>query len=439
MECGKSGAQVGGPAINGSAYSHNGYQFSFNSAHYPYRMASIFIQPSISRSHSQYILSPTCVQIPVSDARSEPWSAEACADATRKRRRSSISSTSTSSSSSSSDKGPPRTRTHISKGVYQEGNHIILTPQHPAVSECLAYCRKTWTFPPAIPETILVLCALEVFFHPTDPVHWLFWSNEKKGASVELVNRICSESPPLIEPNRLWDESMLFSLSQLHGQAWHDALRHEPWYATLVGCTKETDLSASNRPNLRKRKPAPEQQTSRAQSTSPSDASDDIPGSLTKKMRLSASRSSTLPSSTRNSTRVIRKPAKFRDPDFEGSDTASLRSGTRSPSTPPNSLPPESTPMITRRTSPLSVRTVVGSASDRSLSPLSDLTTSTLVDAEVSTQPRKRKARNVECEFSAGRKDKDNAGDNKIMTRAPCYLVVYKYNGWNFCIFHLDQ
>ncbi|EEB97989.1 hypothetical protein MPER_02587 [Moniliophthora perniciosa FA553] len=35
----------------------------------------------------------------------------------------------------------------------------------------------------------------KVFFHPTDPVHWLFWSNEKKGASVELVNRICSESP----------------------------------------------------------------------------------------------------------------------------------------------------------------------------------------------------------------------------------------------------
>ncbi|KAK7053413.1 hypothetical protein VNI00_004039 [Paramarasmius palmivorus] len=398
-------------------------------------MADIFIHASTSRSN---VLSPDTLQIPVSDARSEPWSAKACADATRKRRRATSTSISSPTSSLSSDKEPLITRIRISKGIYQEGKHIVVTPQHPAVSECLAHCRKTWSFPPAIPDTILVLCALEVFFHPSDPAHWLFWSNKKKESSVELVNRICctslalslfladsssfnvAESPPLIEPTRLWDESMLFSLSLLHGQAWHDALRHEPWYHTLVGCNKE-DASVPNRPNLRKRKPAPEQETSRAQSMSPSEDSVDAAGPSTKRIRMSTSRSSTLPSSTRNSTRVIRKPAKFRDPDFEGSDVASTRSTTRSPSTSPTSLPSEASSAVTRRTaSILSARTVIGSASDRSLSPLSDLTTSTLVEPEEPTQPRKRKARVVDIESTAGRKDKekDNPEENTIMTRA---------------------
>ncbi|KAL0068862.1 hypothetical protein AAF712_004193 [Marasmius tenuissimus] len=250
---------------------------------------------------------------------------------------------------------------------------------------------------------------------------------------------------------------MLYSLPQLHGQAWHDILRDEPWYTALVG-GRASD-SPSRGPNLRKRKaptetpssvpvetlppdaPAPAAKRMRIHRTQPTKSKEASPeaaetSSCTPPLQPILSTTAAPPSSTlssrRNSTRPIRKPAKFTDPDWSES---SSRSSSSSPLTCSSLLPaleaePEADPEPgSRRDSASSARTLVGSvSSSRASSPMSDLTTVTLVDAEiVSAKMKAKKGKSTRTSTSApsGRKkspaptkEKESEAPVRMMTRA---------------------
>ncbi|KAG7098698.1 hypothetical protein E1B28_000611 [Marasmius oreades] len=409
-----------------------------------------------SRQESQSFEFSSSARLPESNARSEPWSVQDCVDAARKRRRlcSSPSQALPNHNGMIPHQTQEKSRIHISKGVVQEGNHIILTHQHPAISQCLAHIRKTLTLPSCTPETVLALCSIEVFLHPSDPAHWLFWSNERKANTVEVLNRICDASPAVIQPSRTWSDSMLYSLPQLHCQAWHDILHDEPWYPTLVG-GRSAETSTKG-PTLRKRKAVTEMPSSTNTMSPLPETADDIPASAAKRMRTTRSQQRpatevspeakpatcisatppgsvpplsvppSAPSSRRNSARPIRRPAKFRDPEWSDSS----RSSSCSPSAVVALLPPAANSAVqepetdARRGSSSSARTLIGSDGDsRGSSPMSDLTTITLVDAEiVSVKTRTRKVKRSGVVFSASASREKTRGKGtpsvRMMTRA---------------------
>ncbi|KAF9263283.1 hypothetical protein L218DRAFT_927753 [Marasmius fiardii PR-910] len=421
---------------------------------------------SHTRQESRYYEFSFSARIPESNARSEPWSFQDCADAARKRRRlcSTPSQTLPTQDGVVRRQAPEKSRATVSKGIVQEGNRTIITHEHPAVTHCLAHIRKTLTLPPCTPETILALCSIEVFLRPSDPAHWLFWSDERKVDTVEVVNRICDTSPPLIQPSRTWSDSMLYSLTPLHSQAWHEILRDKPWYPTLVG--ERTTNTSSKGPTLRKRKAATATSSSANTMSSLPETADDPPAPATKRMRVTRSQPRTLtevlpeaksetctpaalpinatsapplsvppsvPSSRRNSARPIRRPAKFRDPEWSDS---SSRNSSCSPSATTVLLPPvaEAESVIalepatdSRRASSSSAQTLIGSDNDsRASSPMSDLTTVTLVDAEstsVKTRAKRNKRSGAAPSTSVTQKKSSESGKGKeasarMMTRA---------------------
>jgi hypothetical protein len=88
-------------------------------------------------------------------------------------------------------------RRQIERGIWSDGRDIVLSSQCPDVQRYLAQARDTLHLPPAPSEEVFVLAALEVFYAPTNPVHWMFWSDEKKGETAEIVTRIACKFPSI--------------------------------------------------------------------------------------------------------------------------------------------------------------------------------------------------------------------------------------------------
>ncbi|PFH50899.1 hypothetical protein AMATHDRAFT_47511 [Amanita thiersii Skay4041] len=143
----------------------------------------------------------------------------------------------------------------ISPGVWSDGKHTVLSANHPDVKGFLTAARNTLKLPIPPSEAVFVLAALEVFYKPGDPVHWLFWSDEKKHITAEVVSRISLQQPAIIRSNVAWNGTpeYLSILANHHGSGWRQLYENKDWYQILVP-PKSTMPKVLN---LRKRKVAP--------------------------------------------------------------------------------------------------------------------------------------------------------------------------------------
>ncbi|KXN85321.1 hypothetical protein AN958_11421 [Leucoagaricus sp. SymC.cos] len=147
-------------------------------------------------------------------------------------------------------------RTQISPGVWSDGNDRVFSSAYPAVQDMLKEARATLKQPVTSNEVIFTLAALEVFYKPGDPAHWIFWSDEKKHQTAEVVTRIALHQPPLIRTPVAWNGSSeyLYILANHHGTSHRPVYESQPWYQKLV---PQKSSAAPKVLNLRKRKPNP--------------------------------------------------------------------------------------------------------------------------------------------------------------------------------------
>ncbi|KAF8893988.1 hypothetical protein BD779DRAFT_1504637 [Infundibulicybe gibba] len=146
-------------------------------------------------------------------------------------------------------------RVEIQRGVWFDGTDTVLSATFPDVEDFLANARNALSLPTASSEIIFTLAALEVFYNPGDPAHWLFWSDEKKYETAKMVTRIALHRPPLIHSNVTWNGTpeYLFILANRHGSTWRQLYETQIWYPVLVPPKVASPVRVLN---LRKRKPA---------------------------------------------------------------------------------------------------------------------------------------------------------------------------------------
>ncbi|KAG6842163.1 hypothetical protein C0991_001656 [Blastosporella zonata] len=167
-------------------------------------------------------------------------------------------------------------RREVEPGVWSDGTDRVLSAAYPAVQDFLATARRTLSLPLPPSELVFVIAALEVFYCWNDPVHWMFWSDEKKVATAAIVNRIartCNSScyplyctydeslvrtPQLIRSKVAWngEAQYLFILSSLHGAS--SLPVDKDWFHVL---NPKASSSTSTTMNLRKRKAPQIEQT----------------------------------------------------------------------------------------------------------------------------------------------------------------------------------
>lgn len=82
----------------------------------------------------------------------------------------------------------------IEPGVWSDGSASVLSATYPQVKGFLTRAREEMKLPPSPSEVIFVLAALEVFYRPGDPVHWMFWGDQHKNQTAEVVTRISRTS-----------------------------------------------------------------------------------------------------------------------------------------------------------------------------------------------------------------------------------------------------
>ncbi|KAF5380394.1 hypothetical protein D9615_004525 [Tricholomella constricta] len=121
----------------------------------------------------------------------------------------------------------------IQTGVWSDGTDRVLSAAYPPVQEFLATARRRMSLPVSPSELIFAIAALEVFYSRNDPVHWMFWSDDKKHDTAGVVNRIALRSPQLIRSKVAWNgiSEYLFILSGLHGPS--SLPIDKEWYHTL--------------------------------------------------------------------------------------------------------------------------------------------------------------------------------------------------------------
>ena len=180
----------------------------------------------------------------------------------------------------------------ISPGILSDGKHRVLSASHPDVKAFIAEARRTLKLPLPPSEVIFVLAALEVFYKPGDPVHWLFWSDDKKNITAEVVTRISRmysrdlpffpssqprpvHQPPLIRSGVAWNGTpeYLSILANHHGSTWRQFFENKDWYQVLVPPKSGVPKVL----NLRKRKVAPGAMREPSKSPSPDDEQEEEP------------------------------------------------------------------------------------------------------------------------------------------------------------------
>ncbi|KAF8070567.1 hypothetical protein FPV67DRAFT_1028145 [Lyophyllum atratum] len=144
----------------------------------------------------------------------------------------------------------------IDPGVWFNGTDRVLSSAYPAVQDFLAVARQLMSLPVPPSELIFVIAALDVFYNKNDPVHWMFWSDEKKYQTATVVNRIALRSPQLFRSKVAWNgiPEYLFILSGLHGSS--SLPTDKDWYHML-----NPSKVPSPPMNLRKRKVQQVEQT----------------------------------------------------------------------------------------------------------------------------------------------------------------------------------
>ncbi|KAL0956465.1 hypothetical protein HGRIS_002611 [Hohenbuehelia grisea] len=146
---------------------------------------------------------------------------------------------------------PPRLR-EIHKGVCHYGQHVVYTPDHPRVQAIIKEANATWCLPQNVPEHFMALAALQVFYFPNSPVHWLFWSDERKKDTARLVNGIALKQPPVIHCSQTsWNGSEYLHLLYGVHSASHQ-LEDQEWFTVLVP-KKEKELTRAQTLRTRKR------------------------------------------------------------------------------------------------------------------------------------------------------------------------------------------
>lgn len=159
---------------------------------------------------------------------------------------------------------PPRTtfstavpqRVQVSPGLWFDGQRTVLCAALPEVQRVLATARNTLKLSPTSSDVVFALAALHVFYSPGDPAHWLFWSDEQKNKTAEVVTRISLHNPPLITSPVSWNGTpeYLSILANHHGPTWRHVFEPKPWFTIIVPPKAPTPVRV---PNLRKRKVAP--------------------------------------------------------------------------------------------------------------------------------------------------------------------------------------
>ncbi|KAG6845911.1 hypothetical protein H0H87_000717 [Tephrocybe sp. NHM501043] len=190
-----------------------------------------------------------CFSYPTSDLRLSPLRRPRIPAPTPSRSPQSIASSRTSlSHDHPTTKYSIPLRREIEPGVWSDGTDRVLSAAYPAVQDLLATARRTLCLPLPPSELVFVLAALEVFYHWNDPVHWLFWSDEKKAATAAVVNRIALRTPQLIRSKVAWngEAEYLFILSSLHGAS--SLPVDKDWFQVLNPKAPSASM------NLRKRK-----------------------------------------------------------------------------------------------------------------------------------------------------------------------------------------
>lgn len=137
---------------------------------------------------------PASMCFPVSDCRSESPLADLVSRRTNKPASKPSSPVSLFPSSYSTQL--PR-RWQVSPGVWTDGQSTLYSPALPEVQKLLADARESLTIPEPSSDLILTLAALEVFYRPSDPAHWMFWSDDKKSYTADVVTKIACESHPV--------------------------------------------------------------------------------------------------------------------------------------------------------------------------------------------------------------------------------------------------
>lgn len=163
----------------------------------------------------------------------------------------------------------------VSPGIWFDGNRHVMSASHPDVKAFVAEARRTLKLPLPPSEVVFVLAALEVFYNPGDPVHWLFWSDEKKHVTADVVTRISLHQPSLIRSNVAWNGTpeYLSILANHHGSTWRQLFEDQDWYQLLV----PPKSGMLKMPNLRKRKVAPGAMREASRSPSPDEQEPDEP------------------------------------------------------------------------------------------------------------------------------------------------------------------
>lgn len=148
------------------------------------------------------------------------------------------------------------TRIQISPGVWSDGKDRVFSSTYPPVQHVLHEARATLKQPTSSNEVVFALAALDVFYKPADPAHWVFWSDEKKQQTAEVVSRIALQQPPLIRTSVAWNgtSEYLYILANQHGSSYRHAYEDQPWFRRLV---PQKSSAAPKVLNLRKRKPNP--------------------------------------------------------------------------------------------------------------------------------------------------------------------------------------
>ncbi|RDB25203.1 hypothetical protein Hypma_007781 [Hypsizygus marmoreus] len=147
-------------------------------------------------------------------------------------------------------------RTQIAPGIWWDGSSSVLSAACPTVQAFLTCARRNMKLPAAPSEPVFALAALEVFYRTDDPVHWMFWSDEKKHHTAEVVSRISLHRPQLIHSRVAWNgtREYLFILSSLHGPTSLPLYENKDWYPIL---NPSKVPSPPRVLNLRKRKIQP--------------------------------------------------------------------------------------------------------------------------------------------------------------------------------------
>ncbi|KAF9012444.1 hypothetical protein BDQ17DRAFT_1321466 [Cyathus striatus] len=220
-------------------------------------------------------------------------------------------------------------RIQVSPGVWSDGNDCVLSAAHPAVQSLLTEGRRTLQLPHTSSELVFALAALDVFYKPGDPAHWLFWSDDKKLSTAKVVNRISLHQPPLIRSTVAWNgiPEYLCILANQHGPTWRRVYEAQPWYHIIV---PPKESASSKVINLRKRKAAPGAFREPSRSP-PIDEADVIDEPRSKRLRIQR------PASPEKKSTIDASKNEVQDPVPSTSNQITTSATTH---TPPSSHPP---------------------------------------------------------------------------------------------------